>query len=152
MLEICLFCLKIVAFPISKKYNRASAGFYRLLKRLRMLSSVTKNSHKPFSGIAAAGHFFYCFYLCLLFQSSFLIGIVKCIWFSASTVYLLIETWPLLLSIYVFTPRKESFSRCDVFGYWRKNFSDQFMKGITKGGPPLLFCRRGENQNILFRL
>lgn len=110
MLAICLFCLKIVAFPISKKYNRASAGFYRLLKPLRMLSSVTKNSHKPFSGIAAAGHFFYCFYLCLLFQSSFLIGIVKCIWFSASTVNLLIETLPSLAfpycCQYLFLPQR----------------------------------------------
>lgn len=118
--------------------------FHRLLKLLIMLSLVTKNSHKPFSEIAAAEHFFYCFYLCLLFRSSFLIGIVKLFWFTAITVYLfiahplpLLSFFSLLLLICVFPLGKHHFP--DVIHWYlctrRRNvdttndMSDQFYEG-----------------------
>ena len=78
--------------------------FNRLLKLPRMLSLATKNSPKPFSGIAAAGHFFYCFSLFLLSQSSFLIGTVK-----RFTTIILMHLIYIYIYIYIYISWRISF-------------------------------------------
>lgn len=112
--SICLLYTVQVHFQFLRNMSCYSGVFYRLLKLLRMLSLVTKNSHKPFSGIAAAGLFFYCFCLCLLFPSFSLIGIVEWFKFVATTVSTLLFS-PLLL-IFEFFHQEGifNFSRCHM--------------------------------------